>query len=120
MKQTLIIPNWHPPLNNQIGGGVHWAVRRRLKAACTAMIWKSCLDQKMVKASGRRLVEIIITYPKQRGSMADPDAFYKATLDSLKHCNMLIDDSGKWCEHAATLVQRGATKQTTIILTDIG
>lgn len=118
MKQTLHIPGYHPPTVNDLLGNHHKA--GRLKKACVKVFWGCCLEQRLVKASGKRLVEIIITVRKsKKGRRPDPDAYYKSALDALVKCNMLVDDSSQWCEHAATLITSGEQDSTTIHLTDI-
>lgn len=116
MKQTLHLYGYHPPTVNELLG--NWRAACRRKKKCVEVVWKSCLEQKLVKASGKRMVSIIITTAK-RGRKADPDAYYKSTLDALVKCSMLIDDSSKWCEHSQTMITTGDKNLTTIILTDI-
>lgn len=116
MKQTLYLYGYHPPTVNELLG--NWRVAAKRKKACVNIMWQSCLEQKLVKASGKRMVSIIITTAK-KGRRPDPDAYYKSTLDALVKCNMLVDDSSKWCEHSQTLITTGEKNLTTIILTDI-
>lgn len=116
MKQTLHIYNYHPPTVNELMKC--WRKAGRLKKACVSIMWKSCLEQKLVKASDKRMVSIIITTCK-RGRKCDPDAYLKTTLDALVKCKMLVDDSSQWCDFSSTLITTGDKNQTTIILTDI-
>lgn len=117
MKQTLHLYGYHPPTVNELLSG-HWSKGARLKKKCVNIMWASCLEQKLVKATGKRMVSIIITTAKA-GRRPDPDAYYKSTLDALVKCNMLVDDSSQWCEHMQTMITAGRKNLTTIILTDI-
>lgn len=116
MKQELHLYEYHPPTINELLKE-KWRAAR-LKKKCVEIMWKSCLEQNLVKASGKRMVSIIITTCKP-GRRADPDAYYKATFDALVKCNMLVDDSSKWCDHVSTLITTGDKNKTTIILADI-
>lgn len=119
ITQTLHIPRYHPPKVNELLGAHHMKAAR-MKKQCVMVFWDSILEQKLVKASGRRLVEIIITVASSKpGRRPDPDAFYKATNDALVQCNMLVDDSTRWCEHKPTIIVSGDIDATTIRLTDI-
>lgn len=116
--QTLHIPRYHPPTVNQLLQN-RWKAAK-LKKQCVMVFWHSILEQKLVKASGRRMVEIVITVANNKpGRRPDKDAHYKSTLDALVKCNMLVDDSTRWCDHAATLIVSGEHDATTIKLTDI-
>jgi Holliday junction resolvase RusA-like endonuclease len=117
MKQTLTLHNYHPPTINELLSG-HWSKGARLKKRCVGIVWASCVEQKLTKATGKRMVAIEITTNKA-GRRADPDAYYKSTLDALVKCGMLVDDSSQWCEHAQTLVRFGDKNETVILLTDI-
>ena len=116
MKQILHLYGYHPPTINELLGD--WRRSGRLKKKCVNVMWASCLEQKLVKATCKRMVSIIITTAK-RGRRCDPDAYYKSTLDALVKCNMLVDDSSQWCEHMQTMITTGDKNLTTIILTDI-
>jgi len=116
MKQTLHLYGYHPPTINKLLE-CRWSAAK-LKKACVNVMWQSCLEQKLVKATGKRMVSIIITTAK-RGRRCDPDAYYKSTLDALVKCNMLVDDSSQWCDFSSTMITAGEKNLTTIILTDI-
>ena len=117
MAWTITIPDFIPARVNQLYSG-HWAKRLRLKAADAEMIAGYARKAQIPKATGRRQVHLELTLtPRMRGT--DKDAFWKSVLDSLVHCEMLVDDNAKYCEPATVQFTRGPKKQTVILLEDL-
>lgn len=109
---TVEIPA-HPPTLNQLMRG---KLRSRMRLSKTwrcvvAAYWHG------PKATAKRRVRITIVLGyRQRG--ADPDAFFKATGDALKHCGALVDDSKEWVEWLPVRYEHGREVKTIIELED--
>lgn len=117
MKHTIYIENWLPTSDNKLMGN-RWEADR-LKKIDTQMIFASAHLQKIPKATGKRIVAIILTIGKsKRGRRPDPTNFYKSPLDALVKCDYLIDDNSEYLEHIPTKVIAGDKTSTTIHLTD--
>jgi hypothetical protein len=113
----LFIPGWRPaPLNKIMHG--HWSNGNRLKKADFGMITAYAMASRIPKATGRRRVELHITLTGQQ-KQADPDAYAKSTLDGLKRCGLLVDDSGAWVEWVTPTYDRCGEPGTRITLTDL-
>lgn len=115
---SVLVPDWHPARLNELIN-VHWSKAAKRKKADRNMLFVYCHNQGVTKHGGhKRLVEMTITLaPRQRA--ADPDAYWKSTLDALVHIEALKNDSHKWCELAPIKYLRGASKSTLIRLTNI-
>lgn len=114
---SVLIPDWHPAKLNELLG-VHWAVAARRKKADRRMLMVYCHNHGVEKATTKRRVDLTITLaPRQRA--ADPDAYWKTTCDALVACGALVNDSHKWVELAPVRYERGGSKSTLIVLTDL-
>lgn len=114
-RYTFSFPGHVARLNQLLGD---WRRAARLKARDRRIIGLAVLAAGIPRAAAKRRVSLTITLgPRQRG--ADPDAYFKSTLDSLVHCGMLKDDSRHWCELGPVSYSRGPVAQTTITLEDI-
>lgn len=116
MIWTVTIPNYVPVSLNRLTRG-RIRDRIRLGKLQRAVVSAYCLLERVPKALGRRRVRLLVT--QRRGRLADPDNLLKAMLDSLVGCDMLRDDSARWCEWEMPVVQRGLCDETTIILEDL-
>lgn len=117
MMVKLIIPNWHPARVNKLIG-CHWATKNRLVRCDRRMIWGYSAMCGMPIARGPRRVDLAITLaPRQRA--ADPDAYWKSTLDGLVCAKMLVDDNRQYVRLGNVTFDRGPERSTTIVLTDI-
>jgi hypothetical protein len=117
LTHMLHIEGWHPARNNQWHGS-HWAVRARLKKADRERVALHAGRVGVPHATGKRRVTLTITLgPRQRGG--DPDAYWKACLDSLVSCGLLVDDNRQGVELAPVRFGRAKVKATTILLEDV-
>jgi hypothetical protein len=113
---TLTVPNWHPARVNELLG--HWRKAHRLKSADRNTVVLEAYRQGVPKARGKRRVHLeIVLGPGQRG--ADPDAFWKSSLDALVRAGLLVDDRKECVELAPVTFSRGERKATVITLTDL-
>jgi hypothetical protein len=113
---VLVVPDWHPATVNQLLAGVRQRIR--LKKADLEMVGTNAHLAGVPKATGKRRVSLRITLaPCQRG--ADPDAFWKSTLDSLVHAGLLVDDSREWVQLGTVTFDRGPGRSTVISLKDL-
>jgi hypothetical protein len=117
MTYKLIIENWHPTRLNQLIGCNPYTAGRRKKVDKN-VICGYCLENRIPVAQGPREVSLLITLaPKQRA--ADPDAYWKSTLDGLVEARMLIDDNRHFVRHGPVGFERGKRRATCITLTDL-
>lgn len=116
-EQVIIIPNWHPTTLNKLFGA-NIGGRTRLKRCDSGLVKAYGLQAGITKATGRRRVDLCLYQPNRR-HMADPDAFWKSTLDALVRCGYLVNDSSKWCELGQVSYIIGRPKEARIFLTDI-
>ena len=114
-SHTINIPNWHPTRLNTLMEN-RWSASRKKKADAQMMAVYA-YNAKIPKATGKRIVEILITLT--RGRSPDPDAFHKTVLDGLTSTGYLKDDSEKWAHCPPAKFMRGKQKATQIVLTDI-
>lgn len=111
------IDRWHPAKLNQWDGR-HWAVRARLKKADANLVAVCCAGAGVAKATGKRRVCLeIVLGPRQRGG--DVDAYWKSTLDALKHAGAIVDDSKELVVLGEVCYSRGPVKATVIVLEDV-
>lgn len=111
------IDKWHPTRLNQLIT-CHWATAGKRKKHDQQIISLSVLGAAVPKATRRRRVSLEITLaPRQRA--ADPDAYWKSTLDALVKCGALVNDSRVWCELGPVEFQRGTVASTVIKLEDL-
>jgi Holliday junction resolvase RusA-like endonuclease len=117
MTYKLRIPSWQPtPLNKLLKA--HWGTAGRLKRVDRQMIAGYCKANRIPTAQGPRAVKLTITLaPKQRA--ADPDAYWKSTLDALVEAQMLIDDNRQYCRCAGVDFERGTERATLIELEEL-
>lgn len=117
MTYYLLIPDWHPTLDNRLVGRNRFAAQR-LKTADALMVLRYAQANQLPPATGKRRVEITMT-GWRRGRLPDPTAPLKSLLDALVHAKMLVDDSGKWAEVPPPRFFRDPRKETLIALTDL-
>ncbi len=111
------LPRWHPARLNQWDGR-HWAVRAKAKRFDRDLVAACVTGAGVPKATGKRRVSLTITLGyRQRG--ADPDAYWKSTLDALVHCGALVNDSRQWVELGEVEYVRGTVPATTISLKEV-
>lgn len=115
--QTIRIDGWHPtPANKLVGYDWRTVAGRKAKDRQTIAKYSAGLR----KADGKREVKLTLGLgPRQRG--VDPDSPWKSLLDSLKHAEMLVDDSDKWVRLLPVEYVRAKprVKRTVIELRDI-
>lgn len=116
---NLVLRNWHPARLNELTSG-HWGVRQRLKERDRHAVAMNSLLQGVPPAKGRRRVSLVITLKKGQRA-ADPDAYWKSSLDALVQAGLLKDDSPRWLELGTVAYQRTKSARfgTTIILEDV-
>jgi hypothetical protein len=111
------IPDFHPTTLNEMIGRNKYVIHRRKKKD-QGVIAAAFLIARVPRATAKRRVMLTITLgPRQRGS--DPDAFWKATLDSLVSIGALVDDSKEWVELPPVRYERGERRSTRITLEDV-
>ena len=119
MIVTLWIPGWTPtPLNRLLGA--HWGTAHKRKQSDKEVIGRAVLlyGLKWMPPQGKRKVSMMIVLgPKMRA--ADPDSFWKSTLDALVSCGALIDDNRQHCITEPVQFCRGEYKATYITLEDV-
>lgn len=103
-----------PHTLNEIMRG-HWSNGGRLKRADRDLIALAAILAKAPKATGKRKVSLRLVVPKGR-KRCDGDSLWKTVLDSLVHCDMLVDDGPDWCEIGPVVYETGYPLSTTIIL----
>jgi hypothetical protein len=115
---VVTIPGWHPTRLNRLIG-CHWATAARLKKADRRRVWVAVHEaQVTIPARCKRRVTLRITLaPKQRG--ADPDAFWKSTLDALVAAKALTDDNRQGVELMPVEYVRGGARMTTLVIEDV-
>ncbi|HEX3747621.1 MAG TPA: hypothetical protein VHW09_26985 [Bryobacteraceae bacterium] len=117
MNQYVIeIPDWLPtPLNKLMG---NWRQSAKLKKQDREMIWAYSRLAKVPYERIKRSVELIITLePAQRA--VDPDSYQKSVGDALVNSYALWNDSHLWVEWLPIKFERGARRNTRILLRDI-
>jgi hypothetical protein len=116
-RYAIVIPNWHPLTLNQMIGWNRFVISRKKKVD-RKLIAGYVLKCGVPPAIGKRRVVLTITLaPRQRA--ADPDAYFKATLDSLVHAKALKSDDRFGVECAPVIYERGSAKISKIELEDI-
>lgn len=117
MTYKVTIPDWHPPLLNQLLRQ-HWGKRHRTKKAAYEIVHCYCRMAAVPVATCKRRVSLVITLsPKQRRP-PDPDGFWKVLLDALVECGRLCDDGPKHCECGTVEYNRGDQQETVIVIED--
>jgi hypothetical protein len=112
----LTIEGWHPARLNELLG--NWQRRARLKKHDRELVAGYALVQRIPSATGKRRVSLLLTLaPGQRG--ADPDSFWKSTLDALVHAGLLLDDNRQAVELGDVRFTRGPARETTVIIEDL-
>ena len=114
---TLTITNWHPAKLNDLLG--HWAKRHKLKSFDRGIVALSVRNAGIVKATGPRRVSLHIILGKGQRA-ADPDAYWKSTLDALVQCGALQSDSRQWVELGPVTFDRAEKPATVVTLEDCG
>lgn len=114
---SVAVLHWHPtPLNKLIT--CHWGTAHVRKQADARRVADEMALAGVPEAKGKRRVGLkIILGPRQRA--ADPDAYWKSTLDALVACKRLVNDSREWVELGAVEFGRGKNKETVIELADL-
>lgn len=115
MIYEITIPNWRPPLTNELLTK-HWSQAARMKSGAAQMIAAYLQKAKVPGATGKRKVEIHITQIK--GRFPDPDAPHKSVHDALTRTGYLMDDSQEWLDFTPARYSRGK-KSTTIRIEDL-
>ena len=113
---TLFIPTWHPATTNQLLDN-RWKAAR-LKRSDREMVTWYCRITKMPYATGIRRVNLtIVLKPGQRA--ADPDAYWKSSLDALVHAGMLVDDNRQHVELMPARFERSTEWGTRVVFEDL-
>jgi hypothetical protein len=113
----LVVENWQPMTANQRERR-HWRARSHRMRVDRDLLAGLALFQGIPRAHGRRRVDLtIVLGPRQTG--ADPDAWWKSTLDALVGAGLLLDDRRRWVQLGDVNYERGTRRATTITLTDL-
>ena len=118
MIHRITIPDFRFVTLNEMNSAKHWGKRARLKQRDREFVWAYSKQQDTPQATGKRRVSLEITL-RGRGQVTDPDALWKSCNDALVLCDMLVDDSAKWCELGTVTHVCGEECQTVIILEDL-
>lgn len=118
MIHRIEIHSWRPYRDNQIAGGIHWAVRNERKNSDKTMVAWHVKAQDVPPALGKRRVSLEITLTG-RQKEADPLAYAKSLLDSLVACRMLVDDNSQFVEWVPPVYTKGEELKTVIVLEDL-
>ncbi len=111
---TIDIPHWHPARLNDLLG--HWAKAARLKKGDRELV--AHYAKGVPTAKGKRRIGLRITLGKgERGG--DVDAFWKSSLDALRHCGVIKDDSKEWTEITPVAYDRGPVRSTRIFVEEM-
>ncbi len=113
----LVVPGLQPTRLNQLIN-CHWGTAATQKAVDRRVIAAAVYLSKIPAATGARRVRLTITLGKGQRA-ADPDAYWKSTLDALVACGMLIDDNRQHVELAPVVFDRAREPATTIELEDL-
>ena len=114
-SHVLTIDGWRPVSLNYLLKS-HWAKRGRRKRRDRDMVALHALSQCVPQATGRRRISVQV---EGMGPLPDPDNLLKSLLDALIGCQLLVDDSGAWCELGTIEVVRGRADRTVITLEDL-
>lgn len=116
MKHELKIPNYTPPLLNELMG--HPMLAHQLKRECADMVAVYRVVCDVPKAEGKRRISLRLSgWP--RSKFPDPDGCLKAILDALTLSGLLIDDKQQWCELGDVQFVRSRDRETVVILEDL-
>lgn len=96
MIHLLVIPNFRPVLDNEMVGR-HWAVKSRRKKADREIVAAYAQEADIPRTTGKRRVGLRMYLGKGERRF-DPLAPFKSLLDALVACQLLVDDSDRWCE----------------------
>jgi hypothetical protein len=115
-RHVLTIPGWLPTRLNQLLG--NWRKAARLKRGDRELVTYYARQAGIPPATGPRRVALRLTLaPRQRA--ADPDAFWKSSLDALVHAGLLLDDNRQGVELGSVTFTRGPARATTIVLENL-
>lgn len=119
MLQVLYLPGWTPTSLNKLKNS-HWTVGHKIKKRDKDLVHCYNLAQELQSAQGRRKVDLRIILGKGMKQM-DQDNVWKSLLDALVYCQLLHDDSPRWCKLGSVEYYRSGTdyKATYIHLEDI-
>jgi hypothetical protein len=113
---VLRLPALPPSLNVLTRGRLR--SRMRQSASWGTAVAVLAREAAIPHAAGRRRVSLLLTYPPAR-RRHDPDAFWKAVLDGLVCCGLLVNDSARWVALGPVEYARGEHESTEIILEDL-
>lgn len=91
-RWVVTIENFLPDTINKLTRGTRRA-RIRGGKHCREIVGEACRKAKVPGARGKRFVHLDLYFKPKPGPRADPDAWYKATFDALKHARALVDDT---------------------------
>ncbi len=117
-RYEISVPNYRPPTSNALFRA-KFRGRMALERECRQLI--RCYSRGVPQAAGKRRVSMAVTLAvRQRLPDADEQC-YKAVLDALANCGLLIDDSRRWCECVPTefVPSRQRQPHTLITLEDV-
>jgi hypothetical protein len=119
-RHELVIPNWTPATLNQLTRG-RFSDRVKLAKADKEMVGTYFKMSDIPGATTPRRVSLKITVgPGER--RCDPDGLWKSSLDALKACGAIVNDSAVWVQLGGIEWERAETmagRQTLIILEDL-
>jgi hypothetical protein len=111
---TLTIPKYRPPLTNELMFGPVGR-RIRLQRECSQLFAYYAMLQLVPPATGKRRVSLVVTL-SGRMRESDADSLWKATLDALVNCGLLLNDTVRGVELGSVTFERGEERCTKVIL----
>jgi Holliday junction resolvase RusA-like endonuclease len=116
MIWTLELPGWIPAPLNKLDR--HWATRSKLKAHDRTVLGQGLVAYAVPQATGKRRVSVTVIFGPGRRRY-DEDAVMKSTLDALKLCGAIKNDSPAWCEWDRPQHLKGPADKTFITIQDV-
>ena len=115
-SQRLEIP-FHTARLNQLLG-CHWGTAHALKKRDQSAVAICAANASLEKATSPRKVSLFV-WMGRKHRRPDPDAFWKSLLDALVACELLIDDSPRWCTLGDVTFGRAEKDSMLILLEDL-
>lgn len=114
-RWVIEIPGYLPPSLNVLIH-CHWTKKHKLKKECTNLV--AHYGAKVPRKAVKRRVRLTLTRSGRR-RLLDADNAWKAILDALVACKLIVDDGPDYVECAELVQVKGPTNSTTITLEDI-
>jgi hypothetical protein len=116
-RQEIVLPGFRPPsLNRLMRGKIR--DRIRLGHEARSRIALEARHANVGRATGRRRVSVEVTLSGRQRPL-DVDSIWKALLDGLVSCGLLVDDSCRYCTLGSVVFARGEATSTRVILENV-